>query len=257
MSLPLRATRAAIAFLTRVPVGEVPVTDEESLWAPAYFPLVGAGLGCATALVHVSSFPLGAGPAAVLAVAAGLLMTGAFHEDGLADTADALGGSLRDRARLLEILKDSRIGAFGAVALIISLALQFSLLTELGTGAPLALVLAHALSRIPPVWQLATLPYITPSEHSRSSDLVTSGPAQAWRATWIGVGLLVAGASFTALSLATTLGIVASLFGVGLLSAWRYEARAGGVCGDFLGATQQLGQVAVLAVLLLAGGLPG
>ncbi|MBW2241936.1 MAG: adenosylcobinamide-GDP ribazoletransferase [Deltaproteobacteria bacterium] len=257
MSLPVRATRAAIAFLTRVPVGSEPISDEESLWAPAYFPLVGAGVGLAAAIVHMSSFPLGAGPAAVLCVAAGLLLTGAFHEDGLADTADALGGSFRDRERLLKILKDSRIGAFGAAALIISLALQFSLLAELGAGAPLGLVLAHALSRIAPVWQLATLPYITPAAQARSSDVAKSGPAQAWQATWIGAGLLTASILFAKLSLAAALGIVASLFGLGLLSGWRYQARAGGVCGDFLGATQQLGQAAVLAVLVLAGSLSG
>ncbi len=71
------------------------------------------------------------------------------------------------------------------------------------------------------------------------------------------MGLLVADLLFTKLSLATALGIVGSLFGLGLLSAWRYQERAGGVCGDFLGATQQLGQVAVLAVLVLDGSLRG
>ncbi|MCP3986095.1 MAG: adenosylcobinamide-GDP ribazoletransferase [bacterium] len=257
MIRPLRAARAAVVFSTRIPVGGGPYTEEEFRQAPAYFPLVGAGLGLATAAVHMLSFPLGAGPAAISCVAAGLLLTGAFHEDGLADTADALGGSIRDRGRLLEILKDSRIGTFGAAALVISLTLRFSLLAELGVGAPLGLVLAHGLSRVVPVWQLATLPYITPPEHARSSDMVRGGSAQAWLATWIGAGLLGACLLLTSVSLRATLGIVASLICLGFLSAWRYRVRAGGVCGDFLGATQQLCQAAVLIVLVLDGGVSG
>lgn len=257
MSLPLRATRAAVVFLTRIPVGGGAYSEEEWRWAPGFFPLVGAAVGLAAAAVHMASFPLGSGPAAVLSVAAGLLLTGAFHEDGLADTADALGGSLGDEQRLLEILKDSRIGTFGAVALIVSLTLSFTLLAELGRGAMLGLVLAHGLSRVPPVWQLAMLPYITRPEESRSGEIVQSGAMQAWLATLLGACLLGAAWLGGGLSLRAAFWIPVSLTALGLFSGWRYRLRAGGFCGDFLGATQQLGYVAVLAVLVWFEGSPG
>ena len=257
MNLMVRAMRAAVVFLTRIPIGGGPYSEEEWRWAPGFFPLVGAAIGLATATVHFVSFPLGAGPAAILCVATGLLLTGAFHEDGLADTADALGGSIDDTPRLLEILKDSRIGSYGAAALIVSLTLNFALLAELGSGAMPGLVLAHGLSRVPPVWQLATLPYITRPEQSRSMEIARGGPAQAWLASAVGAGLLGAAWLTGALPISAVLWIVASLTGLGVLSGWRYRVRAGGICGDFLGATQQLGQVAVLAVLVLYGSSPG
>ncbi|MAE94004.1 MAG: adenosylcobinamide-GDP ribazoletransferase [Deltaproteobacteria bacterium] len=242
-----------MVFLTRIPVGGGPYSDAEWRWAPGFFPLVGAVVGLLGGVVHALSFPLGEAAAAILCVAAGLLITGAFHEDGLADTADALGGAIRDPDRLQEVLKDSRVGTFGAAALVVSLLLRVALLAELGRAAPSALVLAHALSRIPPIWQIATLPYITQPENARSTGIVQGGPPQAWLATVIGACILLAFAVFGGLPLGGAAWMAVGLSGVGLLSAWRYHVRAGGICGDFLGATQQLGEATVLAVLVLAG----
>src|SRR5206468_2954946 len=107
----LRGGRAAVTFLTRVPVGGFPFTAKEWRWCSAWFPLVGAGVGMGAAVVCWATQAAGPWVSAVLAIAASLLITGAFHEDGLADTADALGGSpVGDREKIFEILKDSRIG---------------------------------------------------------------------------------------------------------------------------------------------------
>lgn len=247
-----RETRAALVFLTRIPVGGWPYEDEEWKGAPSRFPVVGALLGGALAAVHLVVAPLGPWPAAILCVSVGLLLTGAFHEDGLADTADALGGAIHSPERLMEILKDSRIGTFGAVALIASLSMRFALLARLGGDAPAAFVISESLSRVPPVVQLALMPYITDPERARSAGIAQAGPAQAWVAVATGGAVLLVSAFVADLSALGVLSVAAALAVIGVGTAWRYDARAGGICGDFLGTTQQLGVVAVLAVLTLA-----
>ncbi|HWL86801.1 MAG TPA: adenosylcobinamide-GDP ribazoletransferase, partial [Polyangiaceae bacterium] len=135
----IRGVRAAVTVLTRLPVGGFPYSDAEWRWSAAYFPLVGGALGVVLGGVWLLSVRAGFVVAAVIAVAASLLLTGAMHEDGLADTADALGGAA-DRERVLAILKDSRIGAFGSAALTVALLLRVALLARLGASAPIALV---------------------------------------------------------------------------------------------------------------------
>ena len=102
----LRGFRAACLFLTRVPVAGGPYSDAEWRWSSGWFPAVGALIGLPMALVFYALLPLGAVFASVVVVSATMLLTGGFHEDGLADTADAMGGSF-DRDRLFIILKDS------------------------------------------------------------------------------------------------------------------------------------------------------
>jgi len=148
---PFRAARAAAVFLTRVPVGGFPFSPEEWRWASAFFPLVGAALGAIVGGLFRALQPLGETSAACFAIGASLLLTGAFHEDGLADTSDALGGAT-DREKIFVILKDSRIGTFGACALIVSLVGRVSLLARTGVEGCAALVLAGAIARAAPVW---------------------------------------------------------------------------------------------------------
>ncbi len=247
-----RETRAAFVFLTRLPVGGWPYEDHEWKGAPARFPVVGALLGLALAVLHVGVAPLGPWPAAILCVSVGLLLTGAFHEDGLADTADALGGAVHSQERLLEILKDSRVGTFGAVALVASLSMRFALLAQLGADAPAAFVISESLSRVPPVVQLAFMPYITDPERARSTGIAQAGAREAGVAVLTGLLVLVASGLLVGLAPLLGLVLVTVLAAVGALSAWRYHVRAGGICGDFLGTTQQLGVIAVLAVLCIA-----
>src|SRR5205823_6648041 len=145
-------------------------------WSSAHFPLVGAVLGSVLAGVMLVSARAGPVVSAALAVSAGMLLTGAFHEDGLADTADALGGA-SDREKLFVILRDSRIGSFGAAALCMALLLRVALLSALAGLAPLALLLTQALARLPPVWMMAILPSVSP-EGAKSSAVVRAGAAQ-------------------------------------------------------------------------------
>jgi adenosylcobinamide-GDP ribazoletransferase len=177
MTSPLRALRAAFVFLSRIPVGGFPYEPAEWRWAPAFFPVVGAVVGAITAGALSGLRPLGTLAAAYVALGISLLVTGAFHEDGLADTSDALGGGY-DREKVFTILKDSRIGAFGACAVVVSVAGRAALLAHAEARALWALVFVGALARAMPVWQMVALPYATP-DGAKSRAVTQAGPAQA------------------------------------------------------------------------------
>ena len=143
MSTPpfLRGFRCAIIFLTRVPVGGDGYQDADWRWSTAWFPAVGALIGMILGGVWWVCTPaLTPWVIAGLILSISLLLTGGFHEDGLADTADGLGGGYTTD-RVLTILKDSRVGAFGAMALFCALILRVSLWVELADTIFSALVL--------------------------------------------------------------------------------------------------------------------
>jgi adenosylcobinamide-GDP ribazoletransferase len=247
MTSPLRASRAAFVFLTRLPLGGFPYAPEEWRSASAYFPVVGAALGAFTGGVFHLLRPVGPLGAAFLALGATLLATGAFHEDGLADTSDALGGAF-DREKLFAILKDSRVGAFGACAVVLSVGARAALIAELDARALSALVFVGTVARAAPVWQMVALPYATPAA-SKSRDITRAGPTQALIASF---WALLAGALLVAahrITMARAGVVLLATVVVAIVTAWRYEKRAGGVTGDFLGATEQLCELAGLAVM--------
>lgn len=258
---PVRGARAAFVFLTRLPLGGYPYRDEDYAWAPAHGPLVGLVVGGIGGVVFALAFGAGPLPAALLALGATMLATGAFHEDGLADTADALGGAIFDRGRLLEILKDSRIGTYGAAALATSILLRAALVASVASATALhedprlsgaaALVVSHVLARVAPVWLMASMPYVTDEAHARSRPVVRAGLPQAVVAT--GAGALAVAAAVVLLPAAAPRFPVAYalLLPVALLCAWRFRRRAGGITGDFLGATEQVAECAVLLALAL------
>jgi adenosylcobinamide-GDP ribazoletransferase len=246
-NLAWRGMRAAMAFLTCVPSGGHPFNEAELTWAPAFFPLVGLLLGAALAVLHLALWPLGPRVDAVFVVGASLWLTGALHEDGLADTCDALGGA-HDRERALEILNDSRVGVFGACALVISIVGRIALLDRLGRDCLWALPLVGCAARVGPVWQMVLVPYVSHAG-STTGALARARGAQASVATgWLGA---VGGASILLrfVSVGTMAALLAALVLVVGVTSWRYAARLGGVTGDLLGATQQVGELAVLAVL--------
>lgn len=247
MTPALRGFRAAIVFLTRVPVGGFPYTREEWRWSSGWFPWVGALLGAAAAGTFLITRGLGPEAASLAALGATLMLTGAFHEDGLADTADALGGAYEPKG-VLRILKDSRIGTFGTVALLVVLGAKVALVARLDAAAPLALVYAHVLARVTPVWQLALLPYVTDDAASKSRRVTRGGLPQAALASAAGV-LMLAGAAVCGVPIGRLSATVLLLAGLGAVTAWRYRKRTGGVTGDFLGATEQLGEVVALGAL--------
>jgi adenosylcobinamide-GDP ribazoletransferase len=245
---PVRAIRAAFIFFTRLPLGGFPYRKADWKWAAAHAPFVGLVLGGALGLLDRTLLPLGALPAGLIAVGVSLLLTGAFHEDGLADTSDALGGGY-DAERVLLILKDSRVGSFGAAALVVSIAGRAALLAQLGPSVLWAWPLVGCGARVGPVWLMAMMPYVTANEAAKSRDLTRSGLPQALVATgWF--ALACAAFAFTGQLSAERVGaIAAALVTVSAVTGFRYWVRVRGITGDFLGATEQLGELAALAVL--------
>lgn len=254
------ACRAAFFFFTRIPVGGFPYSPEQWRWASGWFPFVGFVIGAAMAAVWLAVANAGALPAAALATGVGMLLTGAFHEDGMADTADALGGVV-DREKVFDILKDSRIGAFGAACLFITLILRISLLArfgELSPGTvPALIILSQGLARTPPVWLMAVIPYVTVDDTSKSKLVTRAGYGQALLATvWTAAGLgvvLFLGAITVGES---TAGILATAT-VTLFLGWRFVRRIGGLTGDFLGAAEQCAEVAFLLAVAVVRGSAG
>jgi adenosylcobinamide-GDP ribazoletransferase len=232
----------AIQFLTRLPVpASAGFTPARLTAATRYYPLVGAFIGALVALVY--ALALLAWPplvAVLLSIAASLLLTGAFHEDGLADMFDGVGGGLtRDRA--LEIMKDSRIGTYGASALILTLALKAATLAAMPPFAViLALIMGHGLSRFSAVLVIATSGYVR--DHGTAKPVAEGVSRES---------LMIAAVSALALwlGLALGLGLMAALLGMlGLaVGHWGmrrvFERKIGGYTGDCLGAVQQAGEI--------------
>ena len=241
--------KVALALLTRLPMapsGDVEAPDIAR--AGRVMPLAGALIGLVGAVAFWLSAALGLPPlvSGLVAVAATILFTGAFHEDGLADTADGFGAAA-ERARRLEIMRDSRTGTYGALALILSVGLRAAALAAIaasGAGAVAggvagALISAHALARALPPAVMAWAPL------ARSDGLAAGAgrpePAQAWLA--LGLGALIA---LLLLDFGTA---VAAMAAAGLAAGALVllaRARIGGYTGDVLGAIEQIGEVAVL-----------
>jgi adenosylcobinamide-GDP ribazoletransferase len=256
MSRTLRPLAAAFAFLTRVPVpGHAAVGEADLGRSVVWFPLVGAALGgVSIAIARLARGHLPPGLLAVALVGASAALTGGLHLDGLADTFDAVGGGRGDRARMLEIMRDSRIGAHGAVALFLVLAGKLFAIVDLvarGDAAVWPLFAAPLLAR----W--AVVPLIVFFRYARPAGLGVAfhAPAPAASPPWArfaGASLLlgivlavaIAGAEISTATRAAA-GAVAAL-GVALaFGAW-LDRRLGGLTGDVYGAAIELAELAVL-----------
>jgi adenosylcobinamide-GDP ribazoletransferase len=241
----VRGIRAAAALLTRIPVGGFPYDANEWRWSAAHLPLVGALVGWLASIAW--AFTGGAGPlvAAVVAVATAVILTGALHEDGLADTADALGGG-DSRERVLAILKDHDIGAFGACALVLAILLRVSSLERVASDLPSVLCFVSAASRLGPTVLLAVLPYVTPAATAKSASLATAGASQAAvGAAWV-AAVGAAAHAFGGLPWTHALASLAAGALTVAACGGYFKKRVGGVTGDFLGAAQQLSECAML-----------
>ncbi|GAA0294916.1 adenosylcobinamide-GDP ribazoletransferase [Rhodovulum strictum] len=239
----------AAGFLTRLPVPPDPAfTPQRMAWATRWFPLVGLGIGAVVALVFwAAALVLPAWVAAVLALAAGVRLTGALHEDGLADVADGLGGG-QSREHALEIMRDSRIGSYGTVALVLVLLLKAGALAHLGGAAVAAMIAAHGLSRVFVVLTMLRLPYARPEGKAGFASAAEIGPG--------GLGIVLGTGALTALGLAVAAGPGAALSALAAAAAvtlWigaMLRRRLGGYTGDGLGAVQQLTETAILLGVL-------
>ena len=237
---------AGAAFLTRLPVHRF-ASHETGLLARSMraFPLVGIAVGLIGWAVFALAGALGLPVAlsALLAVLATVLATGGLHEDGLADTADGFGGG-DTAARKLQIMRDSRSGAFGVLALIFSIALRSAAIAGIAAVGP-ALIAAHAISR-------AAMPVLMRRlDPARTEGLGASAgqPDDAALLWCLAIAVIVALGCLGILRGLLALVIVAVLLGLFAMLARR---QIGGYTGDVLGAAQQIGEIAMLLCALAA-----
>ena len=250
----VRTFFAALRFFTRIPLPArlsdwVGHSADQIARAPCYLPLIGALVGAVGSLVtETTAMVLPPSIAIVLGMAATLFVTGAFHEDGLADSADGFGGGW-DKAQVLAIMKDSRIGSYGVIAVVMALLLKFVALLEFDAllehdaapplGLAFLLIAAHATSRLAPVVLMNALDYVRDDEASKSKPLTGR----------LGTGSLLFAAicALSPLLLLPAITIGVALGFAALTSAacaYYFQRRIGGYTGDCLGAAQQLAELA-------------
>jgi adenosylcobinamide-GDP ribazoletransferase len=232
---------AALRFFTRLPVPAwVGHSAEQLNHAARYFPLVGVIVGAIGAAVTLAALRLWPAPLAVLlGMAATLLATGAFHEDGLADSIDGFGGGWA-REQVLTIMKDSRIGSYGAIGIGLVLLAKFEALVALpATTLFPAIVAGHAASRLASTTLIYALDYARDDDSSKSKPLATRmGKGELAVAGLFGLApclLLPAAQVAVALALVAVITVLAARY---------FVKRIGGYTGDCLGATQQLTELA-------------
>lgn len=250
----------ALRFYSRLPVPVLPwEADPHAL--PDFgriirvLPLAGLVLGILPALAFAAALGLGLGPwlAAIHSVVVATVTTGAFHEDGLADTADSFGGSTRERR--LAIMKDSLIGSFGACALVLDLALRIAALATLAERVELpaamgAILLTAALSRVAGLVPLVFLPPARPDGAAQAVG--RPGRESFWLAAALAAGfalLLGLAAGLPAAGIAAMV-LAAALAGIALAGLAKRHIQ--GQTGDIAGAAQQVAEIAALIGLLIA-----
>ncbi len=237
--------RTAVAFLTRLPIPHPEsATSADFPRAQRVFPIVGAAIGAMVGLICLGMRIVGVPDlaAAALALGAGALLTGALHEDGLADVADGFGGG-RDRAAKLEIMRDSRLGTYGALALMVSFVAKLSALAALPDAAIVqSLIATHALAR-------AVLPAMSMRlAYARNDGLA----ANAGRPDSAAVGFAVAFALVIALLLLPWIDALCAALAAAACAAamaWLAQRQIGGLTGDVLGAVEQVCETAILVLL--------
>ena len=240
----------AIQFLTRLPVPEVEFSEAAAKRSVGWYPLVGLLVGAVTAGVFcLAALVVPQVMAALIAAAAGLMLTGALHEDGLADLCDGLGGSRGDPARALAIMRDSAIGAYGALGLGMALALRITALATLPVWAvPVALIVGATVSRASMVRAMSGADYVRP-QGAGSAVAGAMAEAVLQRALITAVAVAVLGwplLGFWA-GICGAMGVAAAHLGLRRI----YESRLGGYTGDCLGAVQIVSEVGFVVGLMV------
>jgi adenosylcobinamide-GDP ribazoletransferase len=236
---------AAVQFLTRLPVPSGPYEQDSLARAVKFFPIVGLLIGSGSLLLYRSLAPhLPLTIVALLVVVYLVAITGCLHEDGLADSVDGFGGGW-ERERVLAIMRDSRIGTYGAASLALSLLARVLLIASLPRVQVAGyLIVAPVLSR----WTTLPLSFFLPPARVGSEDQIDGQGARIARLTT--PASLIVGSLFTlviAFALLRIRALVPVLvsMGVTLVTALYYKHRIGGVTGDCFGATNQLTEIAV------------
>ncbi|MEZ9593230.1 adenosylcobinamide-GDP ribazoletransferase [Shewanella sp. 10N.261.52.F9] len=243
----------AMGFFTRIPMPKWIEVDADKLnKASRYFGLVGLLVGSISALVYsLMLYWVSPSIAIVFAMITSVLVTGGFHEDGLADTADGLGGGWTVEAKL-SIMKDSRLGSYGALALVLALFLKWQLLTEIALFNPnnvsLALIVGHCLSRVLAASFIFSEQYVSDTDTSKSKPLAQhQGINELSILLASGVLVLLIVGAIPALML--VLGLCMVRFCLVKL----FRKQLGGYTGDTLGAAQQVAELACYLLLLILG----
>ena len=235
----------ALMFLTRIPTPSIPYHPSLLGKATLYFPLVGIVIGVIGAVIYSAALSLWPSSVAVaLAIIAMYLSTGGFHEDGLADTADGIGGgwTVEDKLR---IMKDSRIGTYGTLAIAGLLLVKFSALSQMAAEQiPTVLIVAHVLARWSILPMIMTTPYVR-AEGTGKPFVDSISPKRFVIATLFVLGLIVSLASVK------TLLLIISCLCLLTSCRWYFKRKLGGITGDTLGATNQLVEVAVYLIFLI------
>jgi adenosylcobinamide-GDP ribazoletransferase len=242
----LRTLAGAVLFFTRLPLpARLGVDATDLRRAITYFPLCGALVGGFAALGWwLASLVFAPAVAAGVALVVGVVFTGAMHEDGWADVCDGFGGG-HTKERVLEIMKDSHVGAYGVIGLVLLLGLKWQTLAALpGALVPAVLVAGHALSRGMAATLMATLDYARPEGPSKARALVVR--LGGWRLLFV----LVTALALVVLLPGPAWWGVAALVAVRLVLARWFKSRVGGYTGDCLGAAQQLGEIVFYLVVL-------
>lgn len=246
----------SVGFLSRIPMpGRFFAGHDGSLGrAVRAFPIAGVLIALPPAALFATLLAGRAEPllAALLALALQTVLTGALHEDGLSDTADGIGGG-RDRETALRIMKDSRIGSYGAVALILSFATRAAALAALAdvvtpTVAALAMLGGAALSRAAMVWHWSLLAPARSDGVAASAGMPELAPTAIALASGAALALVF---MLPAMSFLATLMAMALSTGTAFLFTRYISARIGGHTGDTIGATQQLTEIMSLTALAL------
>jgi adenosylcobinamide-GDP ribazoletransferase len=254
----LRLFLTAVQFFTRIPVpawvGHSPLQLDQSV---RYFPLVGVVVGVyAAAVLCLTAWVLPLTLAVVLSMLASILITGAFHEDGLSDFVDGMGGGYT-REKMLAIMKDSHVGAYGVIAIVLALMVKFLALLELANKHSLmfmaaTLVAAHGISRLLAVSIMMAQKYVRDDDTARAKP-VAQGLSRSSFAVAILTGfvavalLLVAGAAMMNIFTALTCVLVLRVY-----LGRKLRQQLGGYTGDCLGAVQQITEIGFYLGLLLS-----
>lgn len=256
----LNELRAAFRLLTRLPLPGAPAEPEHTAASAWAFPLVGACVGLlgGTVFLGANAAGLGIGSATLLTVSAQVLMTGALHEDGLADTADGFGGG-RDRDHKLAIMRDSRIGSYGVIALILSFGLRFAAIDELAnslisttdeydqavshvSAVFIALVAAGAASRT----AMAAAWYMLPA--ARTDGLAAAAGTMPFRSAAASV-IIAAAIAFFLLPAAGYVTLLTTVAVFTAAVAFLAKRQIGGYTGDVFGAIQQVAEIGALLAI--------
>lgn len=232
--------RTAVQFLTRIPVGNVPYDPDALSRALLWFPLVGALAGAAAGAVHwLAAKELSPMLSALATLVVLVLLTGAFHEDGLADTADGLGGGW-SRERSLEIMRDSRIGSYGTIALVLSLLARWLLLSNLQPGAFFqTVVVAHVLCR----WTALPLSFFLGPARGQDGQSARVAQRVTVRTLLFGTLLAIVVSAVMLRWKAWLPLLVAAVSS--LIGGAYFHKRLGGITGDCFGAANQIVEIAI------------